>query len=55
MAEKIFHDQSPRKFGAGIELSTHGSAIRHISVVRHVSDCAMRPCDNILKNNNVSF
>ena len=28
---------------AGIELATHGSAVRLASVARHVTDCAMRP------------
>ena len=28
---------------AGIELATPGSAVRHTSVARHVTDCAMRP------------
>ena len=28
---------------AGIELATPGSAVRHASVARHVTDCAMRP------------
>ena len=27
---------------AGIELATPGSAVRHASVARHVTDCAMR-------------
>ena len=29
---------------AGIELVTPGSAVRRTSVVRHVTDCARRPC-----------
>ena len=28
---------------AGIELATPGSAVRHTSVARQVTDCAMRP------------
>ena len=28
---------------AGIELATPGSAVRHASVARHVTDWAMRP------------
>ena len=28
---------------AGIELATPGSAVRHASVARHVTDCATRP------------
>ena len=28
---------------AGIELTTPGSAVRHLSAVRHVTDYAMRP------------
>ena len=28
---------------AGIELTTPGSAVRHASVARHVTDCATRP------------
>ena len=27
----------------GIELTTPGSAVRHASVARHVTDCATRP------------
>ena len=30
-------------YRAGIELATPGSAVRHASVARHVTDCAMRP------------
>ena len=30
---------------AGIELATPGSAVRHASVARHVTDCATRPGD----------
>ena len=29
---------------AGIELTTPGSAIRHVSAVRQVTDCAMWSC-----------
>ena len=28
---------------AGIDLATPGSAVRHISAVRHVTDCAAGP------------
>ena len=28
---------------AGMELATPGSAVRHASVARHVTDCATRP------------
>ena len=28
---------------AGIELATPGSAVRHASVARHVTDCATQP------------
>ena len=28
MTIKLFHDQSPRKYGTGIELATPGSAVR---------------------------
>ena len=28
----------------GIELATPGSAVRHASVARQVTDCNMRPC-----------
>ena len=28
---------------SGIELATPGSAVRYISAVRHVTDCATRP------------
>ena len=31
---------------AGIELATPGSAVRHASVARHVTDCAMQPGPN---------
>ena len=43
------HDQSPWSIStkvwdrAGIELATPGSAARHASVARHVTDCATRP------------
>ena len=30
-------------YRAGIELATPGSAVRHASVARHVTDCATRP------------
>ena len=30
-------------YRAGIELATPGSAVRHESVARHVTDCATRP------------
>ena len=32
---------------AGIKLKTHGSAVRHVSAGRHVTDCATRrgQCD----------
>ena len=30
---------------AGIELATPGSAVRNVSVARHVTDCATRPGD----------
>ena len=30
-------------YRAGVELATPGSAVRHASVARHVTDCAMRP------------
>ena len=36
-------DQSPRKYGAGIELATPGSTVRLASVAKHVTDCATRP------------
>ena len=38
--EKLFHDQSPRKYGTG-----PGSNSRplHAPVARHVTDCATRP------------
>ena len=32
----------------GIELATPGSAVRHASVARHVTDCATRPGDKML-------
>ena len=34
-------------YRAGIELATPGSAVRHASVARHVTDCARRPCWHI--------
>ena len=36
----------------GIELATPGSAVRHASVARHVTDCATRPgkSDVLVKN-----
>ena len=37
-----------RLYEAGIELATPGSAVRHASVARHVTDCATRPVDGIL-------
>ena len=30
-------------YRAGIELAIPGSAVRHASVARHVTDCATRP------------
>ena len=32
----------------GIELATPGSAVRHASVARHVTDCATRPGMNVV-------
>ena len=37
----------------GIELATPGSAVRHASVARHVTDCATRPGEK--KNWNEEF
>ena len=40
---ETIYNQSPRKYGIGIELTTPGSAVRLASVARHVTDCAARP------------
>ena len=34
-------------YQAGIELATPGSAVRHASIARHVTDCATGPGDKI--------
>ena len=33
-------------YRAGIELGTPGSAVRHASVARHVTDCVAQPGNN---------
>ena len=40
-------------YRAGIELATPGSAVRHASVARHVTDCATRPSLNFLNKNDL--
>ena len=39
---------------AGIELATPGSAVRHASVARHVTDCATRPGCRVQRLNEIS-
>ena len=39
----------------GIELATPGSAIRHASVARHVTDCATRPFVSAFANTILSY
>ena len=43
---------------AGIELATPGSAVRHASVARHVTDCATQPGKQHmfwLRNKKINF
>ena len=40
-------------YRAGIELATPGSAVRHASVARHVTDCATRPGRNPCSNREI--
>ena len=53
--EDISIYQPPRKYGAGIELATPGSAVRYASVVRHVTDYATQPGPEVLDPPLVSY
>ena len=45
MTVEIISRSIPTKawYRAGIELATPGTAVRHASVARHVTDCATQP------------
>ena len=42
-------------YWAGIELATPGSAVRHASVAKHVTDCATRPGETVELENHKCY